>query len=297
MAPIVVFTYKKLAPLKQAIETLSKNSLASESEIIVFSDGPSNENDLSQIEAVRAYLKQIDGFKSVTINEADENRGLAKSIIDGVTEVFKDYDAIIVLEDDLITSPNFLDFMNQALQNFKDDQRMHSVSGYTVPIELPQNYGFDNYFTRRASSWGWATWKDRWESVDWQVTDYDTFKNDRTAKKKFNQMGSDMFGMLAKQMNGKISSWAIRWCYDQFKKNQLTVFPIISKVSNVGFGEDATHTKGNGNRFATPLDTSGKKRFDFNLKPEMDIRFLKQFTAKYSLWTRAHYKFKNLLGI
>ena len=297
LSPIVLFTYKKLVPLKLTIQALKSNTLASKSELFIFSDGGKNKNDEIEIDLVRDFLKQIEGFKKITITTSDENKGLAKSIIEGVSSIFESYDSVIVLEDDLVTSSNFLDFMNGALQYYKEDPNIHSISGFTAPITKPSSYDYANYFTKRASSWGWATWKDRWETVDWEVRDYPSFKEDIRQQRAFNRMGSDLTGMLAKQMNGAISSWAIRWCYDQFKKNQFTVFPVVSKITNIGFGENATHTKGSDNRFATPLDTSGETNFTFHPKPELDTRFIKQFIEPYSLKTRALYKIRNLLGI
>ncbi|MGB7393263.1 MAG: glycosyltransferase [Pricia sp.] len=282
-APICIFTYKKVEPLQRAIEALQKNHKAPESELYFFSDGPKNEDDTAQIEQVRAYISQIDGFKSVEVVAQKENKGLARSIIEGVSEVLKKHGSIIVLEDDLVTSRNFLDFMNQALHAYRSDEKIFSISGYTTPIEKPPNHTFDNYFTRRGSSWGWATWKDRWEKVDWSVSDYNTFSTDRWAKRKFNKMGSDMSAMLAKQMTGKISSWAIRWCYHQFKHDLYTVYPTMSKITNIGFGENATHTKGSAERYATPLDTSGKKDFRFDPNPKLDQRFIKQFVTRFSI--------------
>jgi hypothetical protein len=297
LSPIAVFTYKKLTPLKETITALQKNTLAKGSELIVYSDGPKGESDRGQIEEVRSFLKRIDGFKTITIKEAGQNKGLATSIIDGVSEILKSYNSVIVLEDDLVTSVNFLDFMNQALKTYETDRCVHSIAGYTVPIEAPKDYPFDNYFTRRASSWGWATWKDRWDKVDWAVSDYPVFSRDKVAQRKFNAMGSDMSGMLAKQMTGQISSWAIRWCYHQFKHSLFSAYPTVSKVANIGFGEAATHTKGNQNRFATPLDVTSRKNFNLKPAPELDRRFVKQFVAKYSLRTRAFYKIKDFLGI
>ncbi|WP_276165327.1 sugar transferase [Zobellia alginiliquefaciens] len=298
LAPILLFTYKKVTPLKATIEALGKNQLASESDLIIFSDGAKSEKDNVQVNEVRAYLKKgITGFKQVVIFESLENKGLATSIIDGVSKIIEERGSAIVLEDDLVTSKNFLLFMNQALNDFKNDDRVHSISGYTMPIKTPLNYSYDNYFTRRASSWGWATWKDRWVSVDWSVSDYNSFISDGSRKKKFNEMGSDMTSMLSKQMNGEISSWAIRWCYHQFKFNQLSVFPTISKVVNIGFGLEATHTKFSDTRFETHLDSSDKTRFSFDKEPKLRQQFVKQFISKYSLRTRIYYKIKNILGI
>ena len=297
MAPVLIFTYKKLAPLQRAIAALRNNTLANESEVIIFSDGPKNASDHNQIEAVRAYIKQINGFKKVTIHASNQNRGLATSIIGGVSETLNTFDAVIVLEDDLVTSINFLDFMNHALVKYQNDRRIHSIAGYTVPVKIPENYQFDTYFTQRASSWGWATWSNRWDKVDWEVSDYSFFAENKAAQRRFNAMGSDMSAMLAKQMQGKISSWAIRWCYHQFKNGLYTVYPTVSKVSNIGFGEDATHTKGSTKRYATPLDISGKRDFKFNPNPELKEPFISQFVSTFSIKTRIYYKIKDYLGL
>jgi len=295
-APIAIFTFKKLKPLQNTIKALQKNKLARESELYIFSDGPRSEGETVEVEEVRSYIKSISGFKKIEIFTQKKNKGLAKSVIEGVTHVLKDYGSIVVLEDDLLTSTNFLDFINQALKTYRTDEKVHSISGFTFPVRVPEDYGFDNYFTRRASSWGWATWKDRWEEVDWSVNDYERFSEDSAAKRKFNKMGSDMSGMLAKQMEGKISSWAIRWCYHQFKLDLYSVYPTVSKVSNIGFGENATHTKGGSERYATSLDVTGKSQFNFNTNPELNPCFIEQFVANFSIKTRIYYKIKDFLS-
>lgn len=297
LAPVLLFTYKKVAPVKKTLEALKCNFMAKESDLIIFSDGAKNESDAKEVSEVRAFLYTINGFKSVEIYESVSNKGLANSIIEGVTQIIATHNKVIVLEDDLVTSPNFLNFMNEALNEFVSNNQVHSVSGYTMPINPPKGYIYDSYFTRRASSWGWATWKNRWEEVDWQVKVYNGFKGNTSLRKKFNAMGSDLSSMLDQQMQGKISSWAIRWCFDQFLKNQLTVFPVVSKISNIGFGSGATHTKYSDDRFATILDTTEKTYFNFNKKVELEYHFIKQFRSKYSLRTRAVYKIKNLLGV
>ncbi|GAL71319.1 glycosyltransferase [Jejuia pallidilutea] len=139
LAPIALFTYKKLAPLKATVEALKSNNLAEKSELIVFSDGPKKESDTPQIEAVRAYIKTITGFKKITCIFSKNNKGLAKSILEGVTQILKQNETVIVLEDDLKTSINFLDFMNESLDFYKDNDKIISISGYTPPIKVPNN--------------------------------------------------------------------------------------------------------------------------------------------------------------
>lgn len=292
ITPVAIFTFTKLEPLKQTIQALAKNNHAKNTELFVFSDGPKNEYIKSKVDHVRDYIRTIEGFKKVNTSFATINKGLANSIIEGVSQVLEKYDSVIVLEDDLITSPNFLTFMNQALEFYRDYENIISISGYSPPVKVPVGYKNDNYFTLRASSWGWATWKDRWAKVDWQVKAYPHFQNNFKARRRFNYMGSDMTGMMKKQMNGKLDSWAIRWCFHQFQYELYTVFPIESKINNIGFDSNATHTKGRyvDQRFATYLDKGSKTEFNFKNDVSLEEPFIKSFRKPYNLRTRLYYK-------
>ena len=295
--PIAIFVYNRLDLFVKTIGALKKCGMAPESELFIFSDGPKKDSDENAIEQIRTYAKSIDGFYKLNLHFSQTNKGLASSIKGGVSLVLETNDAVIVLEDDLIASSNFLSFMNQGLLYYKSNQRVLSISGYTVPIKTKGDYPYQNYFTRRASSWGWATWKDRWDKVDWEVSDYDDFRKDSAQKRKFNEMGSDMAQMLRRQMEGKLSSWAIVWCYHQFKHDLLSVFPIVSKITNDGFGDGATHTTGGSDRVSTPLDTTGSHSFNFDPEPNLSPFFIKQFSNRYSLGVRAYYKLKALLKL
>lgn len=294
-APVIIFTYKRTDSLTQTIEALQKNALAPGTDVIIFSDGAKTAVDKVQVDQVRLYLKKISGFKTVTINESKHNMGLANSIISGVTDILEFHERVIVLEDDLVTSPNFLCFMNAALNHYDSNEKVFSISGYTGPIKIQHDYPYDNYFTKRGSSWGWATWRNRWQTIDWNVADYPQFANNPSAKKRFNRMGSDLSGMLKKQMAGEINSWAIRWSYHQFKNELYSVFPLQSKVRNIGFGKNATHTVQRFNRFDTVLDEGEKKSFNFHPEPSLDHILVKQFVARYGIAQRLIYKILNSL--
>jgi Glycosyl transferase family 2 len=291
LSPVLLFTYKRLPQTRQTISALQQNFLAEESELFIFSDGPKTEADLPQINSVRDYLRSVTGFKKITILESEKNKGLASSIIDGVTQMIDKYGQVIVLEDDLVTSKNFLSFCNQALQYYKNHSTVFSIGGYSLPMRgLNDN---DTYFTSRSTSWGWATWKEQWAKVDWDVRDYKTFSQDRKLRRSFNRMGSDMATMLDKQMRGKINSWAIRWCYHQFRHQLVTVFPAVSKVSNIGFNASATHTKEKFSRFQTTLDQSGNTVFNFSDDLQLNKSVIAQFTRPYSIPMRIKYKLLN----
>ncbi|MBO6573739.1 MAG: glycosyltransferase [Balneola sp.] len=284
-APIVLFTFNRLEETKRTVEALKKNYLANKTELIIFSDAACKRSDIGKVEAVRDYLKTIKGFKSVLVNESLHNKGLAKSIIEGVSEVFTNSDKVIVLEDDLITSPNFLDFMNQALDHYQDSKKVFSISGYTMNLPSLEGYPKDFFLGYRASSWGWGTWKENWEKVDWKVSDYSDFRLNPLQQLKFMKGGSDLPRMLRRQMNNEIDSWAIRWCYDQFKRKMYTVFPSSSKVISIGFGENATHTKDTV-RFDTFLDKSNQRSFSFDDTIEIDKILVSEFRKKFSYKNR-----------
>lgn len=285
ISPICLFTYNRLHETKQTIAALQANYLAEESDLIVFSDGAKNEVSQLKVDAVREYLKTISGFKTIKIIESSNNKGLANSIISGVSEVIKQYAKVIVLEDDLVTSKNFLCFMNQALNFYEVNNRIFSISGYSFDLPSLNGIEKDFYYGYRASSWGWATWADRWENVDWEAGAYKKVLYNPLQHFKFMRGGSDMPLMLWRQMNGKLDSWAIRWCLQQFLDNKLTVFPTKSKIKSIGFGVDATHTNIN-TRFDSNIDTTANISFNFDMEIKLNSLIVSQFRNKFSLISR-----------
>jgi hypothetical protein len=294
-APIVLFCYKRLDTLIQTVEALQKNYLAAESDLIIFSDAAKNNLDKLQVNAVREYIKNIEGFNSVEIHCAEANKGLATSIIDGVSLVLNDHEFVIALEDDLETTPNFLDFMNSSLNTYASEEKVFSISGYSFALNLRAEQG-DVYFLNRGWSWGWATWKSRWDKVDWDVKEYSTFSNDRKRKKDFAKGGSDLNQMLKKQMNGRLDSWAIRWFFNQFLICGLTLYPNYSLVNNIGFGNEATHTKGSNKRYRPELNNGTKRSFEFPSNVELSKEPQKEFLKKMGYLSRIKSRLTNMLG-
>ena len=288
LAPVCLFTYNRLAETKKTIIALQKNFLAAETDVFIFSDYPKNDSDKCAVTAVRSYINSVTGFKSVTVIERDKNFGLAKSIRTGVSQIIEDYGRVIVLEDDLITSQNFLNFMNISLQQYKENEKVWSVSGFCLEIKAKDTVtrGHDAFFWGRAHSWGWATWEDRWVSVDWNIEDWSELKKDKEQISKFNQYGSDLFNMLKKSMLGKINSWYIRFAYNQFKQDKLTVYPFTSKVINIGFMDSATHCD-TYNRNKVVFDSSLNKEFSLPTELIIDQDIRKQLYKYKSLMHRA----------
>lgn len=295
LAPVAIFTYNRLDTLIHLIESLKKNSLAKDTDVIIFSDYPKKENALESVLKVRHYLKDINGFKSLKIIERTENFGLAKNIIEGASEIINKYGKIIVLEDDLIISPNFLDYMNQCLDYYKDDEKIFAVSGFCWDLPSLKNIDEDIFLAYRPASWGWATWKDQWSDTDWDVKDYDSFIKDRKAIKKFNRGGMDMTRMLRHYKEGKNNSWAIRWAYSMNKQDKYCIYPKLSKVQNIGYGLDATHCTGE-HIHLTTLDSSINNTFKFSKDLTIHKKLLKEFAYQNSYINKAIKKIKSKLS-
>ena len=294
LAPIILFVYARPDHTKKMIESLKDNKLADKSEVWIFSDNAKRDNAIERVEKVREYIHKIEKsnyFKKVHIVEAKENKGLAKSVIEGVSEIIKKAKKAIVVEDDLILSNNFIEYMNDALNFYENDNRIWSISGYNVPINIPKTYKEDVYLGYRGCSWGWATWENRWKMVDWNVSDYDIFKRSFKRRRLLNRGGDDMAQMLDMQMNGKIDSWAIRWCYEQSKRNMYTIYPVKSLVYNEGLDGTGTHS-GITSDFSVII--SNEKR---NMKKDIEVNkeISRNFKSKYKIGIKG--KIKEMLII
>lgn len=240
LAPIALFAYNRADHTRRTVEALLQNTLAEKSDLFVFCDGARQKGD-SAVMAVREYVRSVTGFKSLTIVERETNIGLATSIIEGVSDVVDRHGSVIVLEDDLVTSSHFLSYMNNCLEQYERAEGVFSIAGWSPPTLLNAESEYAVTFLPRNCSWGWATWKDCWDSVDWDVSDYEEFKRSRAKQNEFNCGGSDLSKMLHAQMNGDINSWSIRFCYSQSVQRKLTVFPYYSYVENIGCDGSGVH--------------------------------------------------------
>ena len=253
LAPIVLFVYNRLEHTKQTVAALQQNKLAKESELFIYSDAPKNDKYSLHVKNIREYIRTIDGFKQITIIEREKNLGLADSIIDGVTKVVNEYGKIIVLEDDLITSPYFLKFMNEALEMYKNEEKIASIHGYIYPIEgLPETF-----FIKGADCWGWATWKEKWAVFESDGQKLLNELNKRKLQKEADFNHSYGYTkMLKDQIKGKNSSWAIRWHMSAFLKNMLTLYSGKSYVQNIGLDVQGTHCQTSTKVFDIELNQS-----------------------------------------
>ena len=239
LAPIILFVYNRLEHTKQTIKALQKNELATESELFIYSDAAKDEKIKQSVDEVRKYIKTVDGFKKVTIIEREKNWGLANSIIDGVTKIVNEYGKIIVLEDDLVTSPYFLKFVNEALEFYKDEKKVWHISGWNYPIKIDGEE--DVFFWRVMNCWGWATWADRWQYFEKDIKKLiTTFSKDDI--KRFNLDGYENFwSQVIANKEGEINTWAIFWYATIFKQNGLCLNPVQTFVENIGHDGSGVH--------------------------------------------------------
>ncbi|MFN5854764.1 MAG: glycosyltransferase, partial [Pseudanabaenaceae cyanobacterium] len=241
LAPIAFFAYKRPEHTRKSLESLARNHGAEASELFIFCDGIKKSEDRAAIQQVREVIRSQQWCGRVHIIEREQNMGLAKSVIQGVTDLCNQYGKVIVLEDDLVLSPFFLEYMNQALDTYVADSQVVQISGHMFPVEFPPSQ-MDCVFLPFTTSWGWATWQRSWQHFDPDMRGYAELKSNSRKQHKFNLNGSyNYFSMLELQINGKIDSWAIRWYLSTFMLDGLTLFPKKSLVTNIGFDGSGTH--------------------------------------------------------
>jgi hypothetical protein len=292
LAPIVLFVYNRPVHTRHTVEALLENDLSSESDLIVYSDAPKSAAHTETVNDVREYIRQIDGFKSTTIIERDVNFGLSGSIIDGVTSVVNENGRVIVLEDDLVVTPYFLNFMNSALEVYESDDKVMHVSGYMFPVdnvELPETL-----FLRTSSCWGWATWARAWKFFEPDSEKLLNQIHQRKLEYEFDIHGTmGYMDMLQDQSSGVINSWAVRWYASVFLNNGLCLHPGQSLLSNAGHDGTGIHC-GSSDIYDVDVSSRGTivsrqeikessagleaiKRFYRSLRPPIHVRIIKKF--------------------
>jgi len=266
LAPVALFVYNRVDHTVKTIKHLQENFLAKETVLYIFSDAAKRPEQEGEVLKVREFISNVEGFKEVKVIQAETNKGLAESIISGVSELMAEHGRVIVLEDDILTSPSFLNFMNDALDFYEEKNEIWAISGYNFPIEIPESYRASVYFAYRSSSWGWATWRNRWSTIDWEIKDYELYRRNIRKISHFCKGGTDLDKMLRYHMKGKIDSWAIRWCYNQSFQNRYTVYPVESYVMNIGTDGSGTHCDPSSARFNVRLNGGSNYKFEDNIE-------------------------------
>jgi hypothetical protein len=237
LAPVVLFVYNRPNHTRQTLESLMANELADQSALYIYADGPqpsANAEAKELILQTRALIREKQWCKQVHIHLSDHNRGLAASVVNGVTEIVNRHGKVIVLEDDLVLSPGFLRFMNEGLELYQNSAQVYSVNAYMFPLGYPVE---TTVLLPYASTWGWATWKEKWAAFDADMPQKKAITKNLHLQRRFNLADYDYTGMLDFTSN----SWGIRWYYTVFVRNGLGVFPTKSLVRNIGFDGSGTN--------------------------------------------------------
>lgn len=287
-APLIVFVYKRVDTTKECLKRVNTNILAEKTDLFIFSDGPKTSEDANSVNEVRGFLHEFvnnNNFKSVTLYESKSNKGLANSIIEGVTKIIEEYGRVIVLEDDLYATPDFLQYMNGALDYYSTKEKIWSIAGYGYKLKALNDYKESIYLAYRGSSWGWATWKDRWESIDWTASSYGHFSYYLRERTRFARGGNDLPSMLKAQMNGKIDSWAVRWCFSQSIQDKYTVYPVATKIENHGFGVGTHSLISDERKYEMFQNDEQEDKF---LDLEINVSIVKEFKKLHdlSIWEK-----------
>lgn len=286
LAPVILFVYNRPMHTRQALEHLMGNQLAGDSALHIFSDGPKEEaakEEIRKIAEVRETIREKQWCREVIIKESVLNKGLANSVIDGVSEILKEYGKAIILEDDLLTSRYFLTYMNHGLDFYENRKTVFSISADRPPyryFKIPDEYGYDAFVSLRFFSTGWATWEDRWRQVDWSMDYLDDFMKKPEQVTSFNRGGADLTRLLLLQKSGQIDSWAIRFVYAHFVNHAVSILPCISYVDNIGFDGSGIHSGYNPSDFRKDITRAVQNpRF-----PEVlyeDARIIEDFKSFY----------------
>ena len=294
-APILLFVYNRPEHTRRCIESLLKNSLASESNLFIYADGAKDSTQQEAVNEVRNYIRSIQGFKQITLMERSENWGLARNIINGVTTQVNRYGKVIVLEDDLVVSPYFLQFMNDALEVYKNEPRVGHIQAcdFTQDSSLPATF-----LIKWTGSWGWATWDRAWKHFNPNGNELLQELEERKLTHVFDFNGKYGFTrMLRRQIEGKNNSWAIRWNASLFLKDILSLNVGRSLVQNEGFDGSGTNCGGGGlyasHLYLQPLLITPISPIEEN--KEARQAFIRYYARTNSFWAKAIRRIKRTL--
>ena len=236
-APVVLFSYNRPDKTQNCLNSLYECKGKDKTVLYLFLDGPRSEKDVGKIAEVEKILTDFSvngGFKKTNIIKSEKNKGLKRSIIEGVTKILDDNGKVIVLEDDLVVAPDFLLYMNEGLDYYEHKKRYGSVCANTYPVRQLKKYNKDVFVTRKGDCWGWGTWKDRWEGVDWTFADSREYRRNILKRFCFGRLESGLDKLLMRQADGAGSSWAVLWIYSLYNRELVSVYPKVCRAANVG---------------------------------------------------------------
>lgn len=272
-APLALFVYNRPKELSITLKYLKRNVLINNTDVLIFSDGPKEtKEDILNVEKVRKLINtcKIKIKKKIFLKK---NKGSKKNIIDGLNFVFKSYNKVIVLEDDIITSKYFLSFMNNSLEFIKNKKKIWHIGAWNYPIKISKQDKNKVILNNQMHCWGWATYKKNWKKIN---------LNSNNLIKRFNRKSIRDFTLdhklntwsqLIRNHKGKLKSWAIFWYASIYLNRASCLTPLISYTKNVGFGNKATNTK------ETLIQTNRLNNnivVNFSIKPKINDFYLKK---------------------
>lgn len=276
----LLFVYKRSEHTARVLEALSRNTILPQ-KLIIFQDGLRDDKDICEWNKVNRLINSIDWCDHEVFVSA-YNQGLADAVVTGVNYVFQEYDAVIVLEDDCVTHPAFMTFMLQALIQYQNKKDVYSVSGYAYPVDVQSN-GTDAYFTKRISSWGWGTWKDRWIYYQRDYRMLGRIMNNAGLEKDLHIWGADLENYVRGNIYGTYNSWAAFWALTVIERHGYCLSPYKSLLRNIGLDGTGVHC-GSAELIQHLYD---EKRFSFLLPEEIKIPDdCEQTFTDYFSWTR-----------
>lgn len=255
LAPVLVIVYDRLDSLQDAINSLKSNALAKHTDLYIVSDAPYKEEHQEAIAKVREYIHSISGFQKVEGIFWEKNKGSFQSGKDATDYILSKYDRLISLEDDIVVSNRFLEYMNNALSFYKDDKRIFSITSnlhYKKNI-IPKNYPHEVFLLKMFNPWGNAIWKDRYENIDWKLEGLDSFLQNKKEISKMNKISTHLLPLLQDVCYKNKKYTDVMFCYNMFKKNQYTLYPIKALSVNRGHDGRGEHCGINENWQNQPL--------------------------------------------
>lgn len=289
---IGVFCYKRAAKLKASMEALLKNPECANMEIIFFCDGYKGEHDKEGVLETRSYIDSLTGFKKVHKHYRESNFSTGPNFHTALTYLSNNYEQFIIIEDDVVVTPNYIKFLLDGLAFYKNESSVFSVTGYCFPLEK-ENYPYDTIVHKRFCLYGWASWANRVSKVKWDAQALQTIINTNPGfKKKLDSQGMDLSRMLAKQISGKISTWDIQMQVQVALNDMNVIYPVISKTTNIGFDTESTNTFGI-DYLKTPLDSGDKRTFNFCNVNTINEELSYQLYKPYSFSSLASRKIGN----
>jgi hypothetical protein len=304
--PVILFAYNRPQHTELVLNSLSENELANETDLIIYIDGPKENalpDQINKINAVKEVAESKKWCKTVTIIAAEKNIGCRNSIIRGISEVLSANEAAIILEDDIVTSAFFLKFMNNCLNYYKDYKTVFSISGLNLTddkIKIPDDYPYDVYVSLRQFNSGWATWKNRWEKIEWNKDSLREFLENPSVCEAYSRGGDDLIPMLYDELEGRSDAWDVQFTFNQFKYHTVSIIPRYSYVDNIGGDGSGTHhiDAGENLRFNLSRAIPEPKLLDILYE---DKRIINAFYNAYSknkrpLWQKIINRISRLMG-